>query len=57
MTIEVMPLKLIEGGKIYGTLLNTRSNPAQLFNNNFSVNSTVIGIVQSADDDFITLLV
>lgn len=57
MTIEVIPLKLIEGGKIYGTLLNTRSNPAQLFNNNFSVNSTVIGIVQSADDDFITLLV
>lgn len=57
MTIEVMPLKLIEGGKIYGTLLNTRSNPAQLFNNNFSVNSTVIGVVQSADDDFITLLV
>lgn len=57
MTIEVMPLKLIDGGKIYGTLLNTRSNPAQLFNNNFSVNSTVIGIVQSTDDDFITLLV
>lgn len=57
MTIEVMPLKLIDGGKIYGTLLNTRSNPAQLFNNNFSVNSTVMGIVQSTDDDFITLLV
>lgn len=57
MTIEVMPLKLIEGGKIYGSLLNTRSNPAQLFNNNFSVNSTVIGVVQNTDDDFITLLV
>lgn len=57
MTIEVMPLKLIEGGKIYGSLLNTRSNPAKLFNNDFSVNSTVIGVVQNADDDFITLLV
>lgn len=57
MTIEVMPLKLIEGGKIYGSLLNTKSNPAQLFNNNFSVNSTVIGVVQNTNDDFITLLV
>lgn len=57
MTIEVMPLKLIDGGKIYGSLLNTKSNPTQLFNNNFSVNSIVIGVVQKADDDFITLLV
>lgn len=57
MTIEVMPLKLIEGGKIYGSLLKTRSNPSKLFNNDFSVNSTVIGVVQNAGDDFITLLV
>lgn len=57
MTIEVMPLKLIEGGKIYGSLLKTRSNPSNLFNNDFSVNSTVIGVVQNAGDDFITLLV
>ena len=57
MSIEVMPLKLIEGGKIYGSLLKTRSNPSKLFNNDFSVNSTVIGVVQNAGDDFITLLV
>lgn len=57
MTIEVMPLKLIDGGRIYGSLLNTKSNPSQLFNNNFSVNSIVTGVVQKTDNDFITLLV
>lgn len=57
MTLEVNPLRIIEGGKVYASVLNTSSNPNLLFNNNFSVGKRVTCIVQSSDDLFITLLV
>lgn len=57
MTLEVIPLRIIDGGKVYASVLNTSSNPNLLFNSNFSVGARVLCVVQAADDQFITLLV
>lgn len=57
MTLEVIPLRIIDGGKVYASVLNTSSNPNFLFNSNFSVGARVLCVVQAADDQFITLLV
>lgn len=57
MTIEVIPLRVIDGGKVYSSILKTNRNPEALFSNNYEVGTIVTAIVQNADDDFITLLV
>lgn len=57
MTLEVIPLRVLDGGKILASTLKTKSNPQNLFNNSFSVNSKVNAIVESADDNYISLLV
>ena len=57
MTIEVIPLNVIDGGKILASVLKTKSNPQNLFDNSFSVNSVVKAVVQKTDDDFISLMV
>lgn len=57
MTVEVIPLKIVENGRIEASLLNTKSNPKNLVDNNFSVGSIVTAIVQNVDDDFVKLIV
>lgn len=57
MTIEVIPLNVVEDGKIIASVLKTKSNPQNLFDNNFSVNSMVRAVVQDAEDNFLRLLV
>lgn len=57
MTIEVIPLRVGEGGVVYASVRKTLSNPKELFDNEFKVGSFVNAIVESADDDFITLRV
>lgn len=55
MTVEVIPLRVIERGDVLSSMRNTRSNPKQLFDNRYEVGSTVTAIVEFADDDFINL--
>lgn len=57
MTVEVIPLKIVENGRIEASLLNTKSNPKNLVDNNFSVGSIVTAVVQNVDDDFVKLIV
>lgn len=57
MTIEAIPLKIIEGGKVKASVIDTNSNPTKLFHNNYSVGSMVTCVVQEAKDQYITLLV
>lgn len=57
MALEVIPLRVVDGGRVYSSLLKTKSNPKELFSNNYEVGTTVTATVQKADDDFITLLV
>lgn len=57
MTIEVIPLRVIDGGRVYSSILKTKCNPKELFSNNYVVGAIVTATVQNADDDFITLLV
>lgn len=57
MAIEVVPINVGDRGVVYCSVLHTKSNPQNLFNNKYEVGSLVTAIVQSADDDFITLLV
>ena len=57
MMVEVIPLKVIERGEVECSMLKTNSNPQQLFGNRYEVGSIVIAIVESADDDFISLRV
>lgn len=57
MTIEVIPLKVGDKGEILCSVKHTNSNPKELFNNRYEVGSTVVAIVENADDDFINLRV
>lgn len=57
MTIEVLPLKIIERGDILCSLKNTKSTPQLLFDNQYEVGNTVFAIVENAEDDFISLRV
>lgn len=57
MTIEVMPLRVLGGGRVCSSILQTKSNPEELFSNNYEVGAIVTATVQRADDDFVTLLV
>ena len=57
MAIEVVPTNVGDGGVVNASVLQTKSNPQKLFNNKYEVGSQVTAIVQSTEDDFITLLV
>lgn len=57
MTIRAIPIGYESQGKVKASLLNTESNPQKLIDLNYAVGSIVTGIVQEADDMFITLLV
>ena len=57
MAIEVVPINIGDGGVVNASVLQTKSNPQNLFNNKYEVGSQITAIVQSTEDDFITLLV
>ena len=57
MTIEVLPLKVVERGYVLCSLKNTKSNPRLLFDNRYAVGAQLVAVVESTDDDFINLRV
>lgn len=57
MTVEVIPLKVVDRGEVLCSMKHTNSNPKEFFTNRYEVGSNVTAIVENADDDFIILRV
>jgi small subunit ribosomal protein S1 len=55
MTVQAIPLSIIERGSVVASLLSTQSEPNSLVNNKYAIGATVEAIVEYSDDEFIKL--